>query len=441
LADSVVHDYPCDHAAKYPELSFIGPQSFYTAKARGQYSEKDLMRIVLVDTTIGGELIGGAQTFLIGLMRGLVGRGLDVHLLADGVPNDRLRDAAAESGAEVHTDVLDKFRPVEDSTPEISRWVNRLRPDIYVVSVSPDLGWTALPRLDPQIAKLAIVHSNSHGFYDPLSHYGRFITTAVGVSQEICKVFEVYCGLPKQQTTWIPYGVQAAATKPDITSSRTINLVYVGRLAEEDKRASDLIRITRALMRTGLDFSLTVIGDGPLMPEFKKELAIEIKRGKVSMCGWLQSEELLSHLKRAEVSLLVSESEGFCIALVEEMANGCCPIVTDIESGNKQLVEDGVNGFVVPVGDVGGFVDKIKVLAANRERLQEMREKAWYTGRQYSVERMVDNYVSCFERAIEDARSNPRMPDPNFPLMESCRSKYPLWLRRLKAKAKMLISN
>ena len=38
-----MHDYPCDHAAKYPELSFIGPQSFYTAKARGQYSEKDLM--------------------------------------------------------------------------------------------------------------------------------------------------------------------------------------------------------------------------------------------------------------------------------------------------------------------------------------------------------------------------------------------------------------
>jgi hypothetical protein len=63
-----------------------------------------------------------------------------------------------------------------------------------------------------------------------------------------------------------------------------------------------------------------------------------------------------------------------------------------------------------------------------------MRMAAWETGREYGIDRMVDNYVSCFERAIEDARANPRTPDPAFPLMESCRSKYPLWLRRVKAR-------
>jgi hypothetical protein len=49
---------------------------------------------------------------------------------------------------------------------------------------------------------------------------------------------------------------------------------------------------------------------------------------------------------------------------------------------------------------------------------------------------MVESYEQAFARAIEDARTNPRTPDPAFPLMESCRSKYPLWLRRLKAKAR-----
>ncbi|MBK7706926.1 MAG: glycosyltransferase [Acidobacteria bacterium] len=116
------------------------------------------------------------------------------------------------------------------------------------------------------------------------------------------------------------------------------------------------------------------------------------------------------------------------------MANGCAPVVTDIKSGNKQLVTNGVNGFVVPVGDIEAFADKIQVLANDRERLLEFRKRAWETGRQYSVERMVESYERCFEQAIEDARANPRRPDPDFPLMESCRSKYPVWLRRIKAK-------
>jgi hypothetical protein len=98
------------------------------------------------------------------------------------------------------------------------------------------------------------------------------------------------------------------------------------------------------------------------------------------------------------------------------------------------LVEDGVNGYIVPIGGVPEFVDRIRLLAEDRERLGRMRFAAWETGREYSIDRMVGSYVSCFERAIEDVRSNPRIPDPDFPLMESCRSKYPLWMRRLKAR-------
>jgi glycosyltransferase involved in cell wall biosynthesis len=174
------------------------------------------------------------------------------------------------------------------------------------------------------------------------------------------------------------------------------------------------------------------------MAKLNQELAEEIRTGNVSLTGWLKSAELLINLQTSEVSLLVSDSEGFCIALVEAMANGCCPVVTDIPSGNKQLVRDDENGFLVPVGDIGAFVDRIEHLANNRGRLLEFRQKAWETGKDYSVDRMVTAYENCFERAIADARANPRKPDPDFPLMESCRSKYPLWLRRIKARAKGL---
>ncbi|PYS69773.1 MAG: hypothetical protein DMF69_15865 [Acidobacteria bacterium] len=175
------------------------------------------------------------------------------------------------------------------------------------------------------------------------------------------------------------------------------------------------------------------------MSNIRSVLADQIESGRVVIHGWLGSTEVLRVLRKSEIFILASEYEGFCISLIEAMANGCAPVVTDIRSGNKQLVKDGENGFIVPVGDIDAFVDRIKLLDSDRESLSQTRTGAWETGREYSVRRMVDNYVACFERAIEHARATPRTPDPSFPLMESCRSKYPLWLRRVKGKAKSFL--
>jgi glycosyltransferase involved in cell wall biosynthesis len=303
------------------------------------------------------------------------------------------------------------------------------------VSVSPDIGWVALPQLNPEIATLTIGHGDFDTFYAPVRHYSRFLTQAIGVSEEICRKYRDECGMPAERVTWIPYGVEVLDQKPAGTAEGLLRLLYVGRLDEPQKRISDVVKIVKQLRESNVGFAFDIVGDGDERPLVERELGADIADGHVRMHGWVGSENVIEAMRGGEVFILASSTEGFCISLTEAMANGCAPVVTDIESGNKQLVEDGVNGFVVPVGDVDAFVDRIKLLAADRSRLNEMRRAAWYTGKQYSVDRMVENYVSCFERAIEHARSNPRTPDPDFPLMESCRSKYPLWLRRLKAKA------
>ncbi|MEP6848816.1 MAG: glycosyltransferase family 4 protein, partial [Acidobacteriota bacterium] len=265
-------------------------------------------------------------------------------------------------------------------------------------------------------------------------HYERFLTRAVGVSEEICERYRDDCGIAADRVEWIPYGVETNECAPDDRSVRPLRLIYVGRLDEEQKRTSDLIKVVRRLSENGVDFQLSIVGDGEEMPAVKEGLAAEIALGRVTLFGWLDSSEVIEKLRAAEIFLLTSAYEGFCISLTESMANGCAPLVTDIKSGNKQLVRNGENGFVVPIGDVAAFVEKISYLDANRDKLLEFRQKAWETGREYSVERMVAAYERCFEAAAEDAKVNPRTPDPGFPLMESCRSRYPLWLRRIKAR-------
>jgi len=392
------------------------------------------MRIAIIDTTVGGEGIGGAHTFLPDLVSGLMGQNHELHLITDGEPNQKVREKIAATGVEIHTALWDPASLVEDAAPKLATWVNELAPDVFLISTSADIGWVVLPLLDPHIATLTIGHNDALAYYEPARHYRDFLTTAIGVSDEICANYQSESGLDKERVDWIPYGVRTS----DVTlldAGGPLKMVYVGRVEEDQKRFSDLVKVAKRLFADGVDLVFHIVGDGESMPQVRRELATEIAAGKVVLHGWLESDKVIDVVRESEVFVLASAYEGFCIALVEAMANGCAPVVTDIKSGNKQLVEDGVNGFVVPIGDIDAFVDKIKVLAADRAKLLEFRRRAWETGRQYSVERMVESYERCFETAIKDARENPRTPDPNFPLMASCRSKYPLWLRRLKAKA------
>ena len=392
------------------------------------------MKLVVVDTTVRGSLIGGAQTFLIKLLAGLKARGHDVRFIAGGTPNPSIAKALEMTGAALETHDLLSGKTVDDVYPGFARVMNDVSPDAYIVSVSPDIGWTVLPLLDPKIATLTIGHNDENTFYAPVKHYRKFLTRAIGVSDEICRKYTDECGVPPENVDWIPYGVETSATAPVTNSKGPLKLVFVGRFDNTQKRIADVVKIIKQLTEEGIDFTFDLVGDGEEMASVRSELAAEIESGRVVLHGWVDSAQVIEVMRRSEVFILASAYEGFCISLTEAIANGCCPIVTDIRSGNKQLVREAESGFIVDIGDIDGFIGRIKLLSEDRELLARMRTAAWETGREYGVDRMVDGYVACFERAVEDARTHPRTPDPAFPLMESCRSKYPLWLRRIKAR-------
>lgn len=397
------------------------------------------MTVVLVDTTLAGPLIGGAQTFLPHLAAGLVERGATVHIVSAGAPDARISEQLRWSGALLHTQLWPRPALVEDSAPLFAHWLNQLNPDIYLISVSPDIGWAVLPYLPASIATLAIAHSDSNTFYRPLTHYSALLTRAVGVSQTICERLAAQCALTAEQAAWIPYGV-VAGSEPErnykADAAAPLRIAYVSRLREEQKRSSDVIRIVERLRAIEFNYELDVIGDGPLTNTFRTALAPELADGRVRLHGWLAPAQVLEQLRRAEVFLLTSEYEGFCIALTEAMANGLAPIVTDIPSGNQQLVRHEENGLLVAVGDIDEFVNNLQRLAAERRWLHNLRQAAWRTGQRFTLSRMVDAYLECFEQARQSARSAARRPAPDFPLMESCRSRYPLWLRRIKVAAR-----
>jgi hypothetical protein len=92
------------------------------------------------------------------------------------------------------------------------------------------------------------------------------------------------------------------------------------------------------------------------------------------------------------------------VCVLEAMAYGCVPVVSDIESGIPELINDGVTGFRVPVGDIDGFAERLTLLYKNsilRRRMSINAHLAVQEGG-YDIESVTNKYITIFERIRSD---------------------------------------
>jgi glycosyltransferase involved in cell wall biosynthesis len=395
------------------------------------------MHVLIVDTTFTTPPTGGAHRFLVDLSAALVSRDARVSIVAQPGPDQAIGRALIESGAEVTMNLWQRRNLPEEKASRLANWVNEEGPDAYVISASPDVGWLALPLLDSAIATFTIAHNDVGAFYEPLKHYHPFVDCAIGVSETIYQKVIRDCGVPDERARHIPYGVQPVALgqlgeRNEL--ERPLAIGYVGRIVREQKRVMDFVPLVRELTHRNVPFKLEIVGDGPDRSELERQLEAAGISEHVEFTGWLSPEQVRAKLRMLDVFLLLSDYEGLPVALLEAMAHGVVPVVTRIESGNTQLVRDGENGFVLPVGDTASFAARLESLASDREALAAFGHAAWETSKPYSIEKMAANYSAAFTEVVErvSARREREGVGANYPVMNSCRSKYPFWLRRIK---------
>jgi glycosyltransferase involved in cell wall biosynthesis len=398
-----------------------------------RHTESTVKRVVVVDTLLRRPPLGGCQTFLLSLTRWLIARGLEVAVVADAGPDPSVVDQLARLGAVV----VDPWRPwhlPEERAERLAAWVNHFDPAGYVLSVSPDVGWLALPFLKQQIVTTAVAQLDHGAFYGPLAHYQPFVDCAIGVSETICAQIREECGYPSNRVKHIPYGVDglsldAASSRWAAERSGPLRVGYVGRLDESQKRVREILILATELLRRGTDFLFDVVGDGPEKAHLVKETARAGLAGRVRFTGWLSRDAVRDRLSELDVLVLFSHVEGLPLALLEAMGHAVVPVVTRIESGHAEVVRDGENGYLVPVGDQQLFATRIQSIAADDSTLRRLRQEAWKTSRNYSVERMAQQYLAQIE-GPSTARAS--RPQGAFPILPSCRSSHPRWLRRVK---------
>jgi len=164
----------------------------------------------------------------------------------------------------------------------------------------------------------------------------------------------------------------------------------------EVKRVKDVIRVF-ARIRRAMPATMLMVGDGPDRPEAEKEAEELGVTGEVRFLGRFDTVETL--LQATDLFLLPSQTESFGLAALEAMACGA-PVVASRAGGLPEVVDDGINGILEPVGSVEAMGRRAVELLRDPVRYQTMREAAIATAREFSADRIVPAYESLYREVM-----------------------------------------
>jgi len=184
---------------------------------------------------------------------------------------------------------------------------------------------------------------------------------------------------------------------------RPFTIGTIGRLVAH-KRHGELIRAVRRLCDDGVDVRLLVAGSGPTRPDLER-LCVELDvADRVEFLGAF--EHLADVMSRFDVFALTSSSESQCMPITESMAYGKPSVVTAI-GGMPDFVEDGVTGFVVPLGDFGRLVTALRRLCDDRALVDRMGRAA---RKKYDERFRPDSVTSAIELAYANVLADAVSP-------------------------------
>lgn len=196
------------------------------------------------------------------------------------------------------------------------------------------------------------------------------------------------------------------------------------RLAWASRRLSDpptVITIARLVEKKGINNGIraiaevlkwrsvayVIVGDGPERPRLERLIAELGVSQHVLLLGWQDGETVRSLLYEADIALLPSvragngDEEGLPVSIMEAMATGL-PVVSTLHSGIPELIQDGVEGFLVEERNVPALTDRLTVLLDQPERRVRMGKAARARVEQSHNQRTLnDDLLTVYRQVLE----------------------------------------
>lgn len=161
------------------------------------------------------------------------------------------------------------------------------------------------------------------------------------------------------------------------------------------KRIIDILKIFKLISKR-LRVKLLMVGDGPEKERAMRYCRANEMEGEVLFLG--KSNQIEEILCFSDLFLLPSEQESFGLAALEAMVHGV-PVVCSEVGGLPEVIENGVSGFLCPLGDVNAMAEKAIYILEDPKRHKLFKHQAFESSKKFDIQKVISKYESLYHDA------------------------------------------
>ena len=171
-------------------------------------------------------------------------------------------------------------------------------------------------------------------------------------------------------------------------------VLYVGRLEKDEKEPMRLIKIWEYLDSRFPNWQLKIVGEGAE----KKKMQEYVMSHNLKNVFFEGRQSDVSHFyNKASFICLTSNFEGWGMTLTEGMQYGCIPFTFNNYGAAYDIIDDGVNGCLIPAFDLKKYANRLSELMSDDKKRLNMSKAAAEKVKVFSVEKVVDKWEMLFK--------------------------------------------
>jgi len=234
-----------------------------------------------------------------------------------------------------------------------------------------------------------------------LKRYKHFDNTFLAISKDLEQYYLKV--LPKQlrKTKVLHNAIDvnrfSKAYRDRSKDNDTLQLVNIGSFAQK-KNQQFLVEIVNVLVnQMNMSVSLSLLGDGELKEYVYSKARKYNLLGNINFEGNVNNVE--AYLHNAYLYIHSAYIEDFGLVLLEGMAAGL-PVICLDGGGNRELIQDGKNGYIFKKQEAELFAERIASLWLNKQLYQEMSANAQQFAKQYDIKEYVDTLIDIYKELL-----------------------------------------
>lgn len=332
--------------------------------SREQFQKPDLNKYLtyVIDSYLWESCWGGTESWSCFVNNALLKKNCRTFFMCGN--NDRF-DKVVQSC--VHYRENSKYEVMKKMIDDIIRNLPCVIFSIASIAIQAAL---IVKKLYPEQIKIVmVIHSDTEYIYKNVFDMIEEIDKVVCISRKIEETCIRSYGIPTDKLLYHVNPILLEEKQPRQENVRgRLRVGFVARLVKLAKRTHLLPQVMDECFRRGLDVEFHIAGEGECFDLLRAYVEENHLEEKVHLEGWIPPMRMAGFWRHQDIYLNISDFEGMSLTMLEAMAYGAFPVVTDV-SGVMDVVKDGKNGLIVPIEKWLDCVDKIAALDADRELL------------------------------------------------------------------------